>query len=166
MYSRACRFASAAEIVDVNVLVLPLGQIFVFLQVGQLNSRAFRFASACETVDSNSRAPLPHGFVAVYTGGGGGAGQLQRFACACASACEMFEVKVFDRPLGHDLVTDPQGSASAAMRFASGCPTYEVNVSPHWRAVQLGQVARAALPSASACETDDVNRCRPLGQDL
>ena len=151
----ACACASACETFDVNVRETPLGHDLVNDPQGSA-SAAMRFASGCPTYEVNVS---PH-WRAVQLG------QLQRFACACASACEMFEVKVFDRPLGHDLVTDPQGSASAAFRFASGCPTYEVNVFPHWRAVHFRQPARAALPSASACETVDVNRCRPLGQDL
>ena len=73
----ACRFASACEIFEVNVTPQALAD-----QVGQRNSRAWRFASAWETFDVNVRAPLPHGFVAVYSRGGGGGGGISAGAAS------------------------------------------------------------------------------------
>ena len=161
LQASACACASALDFSDVNIRDDPSRQLLATLQ---LHTTAAALLSAAACVLASCVTPLQS--AAVYTGGGG-AGQLQRLACACASARETFEVNVSDDPSGQLLVTLHRhftfaAKTFAAARVAASCVTPLQSVAEY-----TGQLQASACACASAGPIRDVKLLDdPSGQLL
>ena len=162
--SAACRFASACETLDVNVVPQALASYSG--GSGQRQRLAFARASLGETSEVNVfGSPQAQDLVNVQVG------QLQPLAWARASASDSVDVNVCDRPLGQCLVNLQRHTTPAALLLASSWDTFDLWVTPLQSSASYtggsGQLQRLAFARASPGETSEVNVFgSPQAQDL